>query len=90
MKKTSLFILSAIISQVVFSQNTDSTKKKSASFAIAGLLKEKKYAPLSAGSLRTNSTTFGIFLFTVIIILNALPMFISLMLGPISEYFSMH
>ena len=57
---------------------------------IAGLLKEKKYTPLSAGSLKTNSVTFGVFLFMVIIVLNALSLFISLMLGPISEYFLLH
>lgn len=56
---------------------------------IAGLLKEKKYTPLSTGSLRTDTTTFGVFLFAVIIILNALSMFITLILGPISEYFLM-
>lgn len=53
---------------------------------IAGLLKEKKYTPLSSGSLRTDTATFGVFLLTVIIILNALSMFIALILGPISEY----
>jgi K+-transporting ATPase ATPase A chain len=57
---------------------------------IAGLLKEKKYTPLSSGSLRTNSATFGVFLFMVIIVLNALSLFISLMLGPISESFLLH
>jgi potassium-transporting ATPase potassium-binding subunit len=54
---------------------------------IAGRLKEKKYTPLSTGSLKTDSITFGVFLLMVLIVLNALSMFISLMLGPISDFF---
>lgn len=55
---------------------------------IAGALKEKKYTPLSSGSLRADSLTFGTFLFIVIILLNALSLLPALMLGPLAEYFS--
>ena len=57
--------------------------------AIAGILAKKKYIPESAGTLRTDTGTFGIMVFAVIIILAALSFFIALALGPIAEYFSM-
>jgi K+-transporting ATPase ATPase A chain len=57
--------------------------------AIVGLLANKKYIPESAGTLRTDSLTFGIMTFAVIIIITALSFFPALTLGPISEYFSM-
>lgn len=53
--------------------------------AIAGLLQQKKYIPSSKGSLPTNTSTFGLFLLLVIIILNALSFLPVFMLGPISE-----
>ena len=52
---------------------------------IAGMIKEKKYSPLSRGSLPIDSVTFGIFLLLVIIILNVLSLFPVFMLGPISD-----
>lgn len=52
---------------------------------IAGLLQQKKYVPLSKGSLSVDTTTFGLFLFLMIIVLNALSFLPALMLGPISE-----
>ncbi|HEX9511886.1 MAG TPA: potassium-transporting ATPase subunit KdpA [Puia sp.] len=52
---------------------------------IAGLLQQKKYVPLSRGSLPTGTTTFGLFLLLVIIVLNALSFLPVFMLGPISE-----
>lgn len=57
--------------------------------AIAGLLAGKKYIPESAGTLRTDSATFGMMVMAVIVIITALSFFPSLTLGPIAEYFSM-
>jgi K+-transporting ATPase ATPase A chain len=57
--------------------------------AIAGILANKKYIPESAGTLKTDTTTFGIMVFAVIIILALLSFFPALALGPIAEYFSM-
>jgi K+-transporting ATPase ATPase A chain len=53
--------------------------------AMAGLLQQKKYVPLSKGSLPADTTIFGIFLLMIIIVLNALSFLPSFMLGPISE-----
>jgi potassium-transporting ATPase potassium-binding subunit len=58
--------------------------------AIVGLLANKKYIPESAGTLRTDSWTFGVMTFAVIIIITALSFFPALTLGPIAEYFSMN
>jgi K+-transporting ATPase ATPase A chain len=57
--------------------------------AIAGLMANKKYIPESAGTLRTDSPTFGIMILAVIVIITALSFFPALTLGPIAEYFSM-
>lgn len=57
--------------------------------AIAGLLANKKYIPESSGTLKTDSITFGMMTFAVIIILTALSFFPALALGPIAEYFSL-
>lgn len=57
--------------------------------AIAGLLANKKFIPESGGTLRTDSVTFGVMTFAVIIIINALSFFPALTLGPLAEYFSM-
>ena len=57
--------------------------------AIAGLMAAKKYVPESAGTLRTDSLTFGAMTFAVIIILTALSYFPALALGPVAEYFSL-
>lgn len=57
--------------------------------AIAGLLASKKYIPESAGTLRTDTGTFGIMVFAVIVILAALSFFPALALGPLAEYFSL-
>ena len=56
--------------------------------AIMGILANKKYIPESAGTLRTDSWTFGMMTFAVILILTALSFFPALALGPIAEYFS--
>jgi K+-transporting ATPase ATPase A chain len=55
--------------------------------AISGMLQQKKYLPLSNGSLRTDTGTFGVLLFMVIIILTALSFLPIFMLGPITEHF---
>ncbi|HMI02560.1 MAG TPA: potassium-transporting ATPase subunit KdpA [Pedobacter sp.] len=57
--------------------------------AIAGLLGSKKYIPESAGTLKTDTLTFGLMTFAVIIVLNALSYFPALALGPLAEYFTM-
>ena len=56
--------------------------------AIAGLLADKRYIPESAGTLKTDTTTFGLMVFAVIAIVAALAFFPALTLGPIAEYFS--
>ncbi|HEY9196888.1 MAG TPA: potassium-transporting ATPase subunit KdpA, partial [Mucilaginibacter sp.] len=57
--------------------------------AIAGILANKKFVPESAGTLKTDTTTFGIMIFAVIFIVAALSFFPSLALGPIAEHFSL-
>ncbi len=57
--------------------------------AIAGILAKKKYVPESAGTLKTDTGTFGIMIFAVIFIVAALSFFPALTLGPIAEYFGM-
>jgi potassium-transporting ATPase potassium-binding subunit len=57
---------------------------------IAGGLRQKTPAPFSRGSLPVDSTTFGAFLFIVIILLNALAFLPAFMLGPIAEHLSLH
>jgi len=58
--------------------------------AIAGMLAQKKYIPESAGTLKTDTSTFGLMIFAVICILAALAFFPALTLGPIAEYFSLY
>lgn len=57
--------------------------------AIAGLLGAKKYIPESAGTLKTDTLTFSVMIFAVIVVLNALSYFPALALGPLAEYFTM-
>jgi len=57
--------------------------------AIAGSMAGKKYIPESAGTLQTDTFTFGVMVFSVIVIITALSFFPALALGPIAEYFSM-
>ncbi|MGG9961950.1 potassium-transporting ATPase subunit KdpA [Ferruginibacter sp. SUN106] len=56
--------------------------------AIAGILTSKKYIPESAGTLKTDTGTFGLMVFAVIAIVAALSFFPALALGPIAEHFS--
>jgi K+-transporting ATPase ATPase A chain len=58
--------------------------------AIAGILANKKFIPESAGTLRTDTGTFGIMTYAVIMILAALAFFPALVLGPLAEYFSLY
>ena len=57
--------------------------------AIAGLLASKKFIPESAGTLKTDTVTFGIMTYAVIMIIAALAFFPALTLGPIAEFFGM-
>jgi K+-transporting ATPase ATPase A chain len=57
--------------------------------AIAGLLAHKKYIPESAGTLKTDTGTFGMMVFAVIFIVAALAFFPALALGPLAEFFSL-
>lgn len=58
--------------------------------AITGLLAEKRYIPESVGTLKTDTSTFGLMVFAVIAIISALAFFPALTLGPIAEYFSLY
>lgn len=57
--------------------------------AIAGILASKKYIPESAGTLKTDTATFGFMVFAVIVIIAALSFFPALALGPLAEYFTL-
>lgn len=57
--------------------------------AIAGLLANKKYIPESTGTLKTDTTIFGIMVFAIIAIIAALSFFPALALGPLAEYFTL-
>ncbi|CAN5135236.1 potassium-transporting ATPase subunit KdpA [soil metagenome] len=57
--------------------------------AIAGILANKKFIPESAGTLKSDTSTFGIMIFAVIIIIAALAFFPALTLGPIAEHFAL-
>ncbi len=57
--------------------------------AIAGLLAQKKFVPASAGTLPTDTGTFGLMTFAVIAIIAALAFFPALALGPLAEFFSL-
>jgi potassium-transporting ATPase potassium-binding subunit len=57
--------------------------------AIAGLLAQKKFVPASAGTLPTDTGTFGLMTLAVIVIIAALSFFPALALGPLAEFFSL-
>lgn len=57
--------------------------------AIAGLLANKKYVPESAGTLKTDTITFGVMTFAVIFIVAALSFFPAQALSTIAEHFSL-
>ena len=56
--------------------------------AIAGILANKKYVPESAGTLPTDTATFGAMVLAVIVIIAALAFFPALVLGPLAEFFA--
>ena len=56
--------------------------------AIAGLLASKKFVPESACTLKTDTFTFSLMTFSVIIIVAALSFFPAQALGPIADYLS--
>lgn len=58
--------------------------------AIAGILAGKKFIPESNGTLKTDTSTFGLMVFAVIVIVAALSFFPALALGPIAEYFHIY
>lgn len=58
--------------------------------AIAGLMASKKFVPESAGTLKADTSTFGLMVFSVIVIIAALTFFPALALGPIAEHFSLY
>ena len=60
------------------------------SVAIAGIMASKKFVPESAGTLQTDTVTFGIMTYAVIMILAALAFFPALTLGPIAEFFNLY
>lgn len=57
--------------------------------AIAGLLAEKKFVPESAGTLKTDTVTFGVMTFAVIFIVAALSFFPVHVLSTIAEQLSL-
>lgn len=57
--------------------------------AIAGLLANKKYIPESAGTLKTDTATFGVMTFAVIFIIAALSFFPIQALSTIAEHLSL-
>ena len=54
--------------------------------AIARLLEKTKFIPESAGTLKTDTMTFAVMTFAVIVIVAALSFFPALTLGPIADY----
>ena len=57
--------------------------------AIAGLLAQKKFIPESAGTLKTDTLTFGVMTFAVIFIVAALSFFPVHALSTIAEHLSL-
>lgn len=57
--------------------------------AIAGLLAQKRYIPESAGTLKTDTVTFGVMTFAVIFIVAALSFFPVQALSTLAEHFSL-
>lgn len=57
--------------------------------ALAGMLARKKYIPESAGTLKTDTATFGVMTFAVILIVAALSFFPAQALSTLAEHFSL-
>lgn len=60
------------------------------SVAIAGLLARKKFTPEGDGTLRTDTATFGLILFVVILIVALLSFLPAVTIGPVAEYFTLY
>ena len=58
-------------------------------FIIIGSYRTKLYVAPSSGTLKTESYTFGIFLFSIIMVLSVLSMFIVFILGPVVEHYQL-
>ena len=58
-----------------------------APLAFAGSLAAKKSTPFTAGTLRTDTVTFGLFLLGVILLVGALMFLPVAALGPIAEHY---
>lgn len=56
--------------------------------ALVGALAKKRYIPEGAGTLATDTATFGAIVLTVILIVAALAFFPVLTLGPLADYFT--
>lgn len=56
--------------------------------AVAGVLAEKRFIPESRGTLPTDTLTFAVIVFMVIIVVAALAFFPVLTLGPLADYFT--
>ncbi len=54
--------------------------------AIAGMLAAKRHTPESAGTLKTDTVTFSVMTFVIIVVIAALAFFPVLTLGPIAEF----
>ncbi|MDR3634923.1 MAG: potassium-transporting ATPase subunit KdpA, partial [Isosphaeraceae bacterium] len=57
-----------------------------APLALAGSLAAKKPTPTTAGTLRTDTVTFGVFLLAVILLVGALLFLPAAVLGPVAEH----
>jgi K+-transporting ATPase ATPase A chain len=56
---------------------------------LVGMLQKKQYIEPSAGTLKTNTVTFGVYLFIIILLLNALCELPAYMLGPIADHLTL-
>jgi len=54
--------------------------------AVASSIHEKQLVPMTAGTIKTDSLTFGVVFFATIIVVGALSWFAFLTLGPVSEW----
>lgn len=57
--------------------------------AVAGSLSKKVYGAPTAGTLKTDSVSFGAFVFFLILILSGLAMLVSFLLGPLAEHYTL-
>ena len=55
--------------------------------ALAGALRAKPAVPATVGTLRTDTVTFGVVLFVMVVLLGALAFLPSAALGPLAEHY---